>query len=79
MKHQGRFADLKEEHIAKMQAFVDQKIVHVQAHIQATAKLVEVVSPGGDVRLPAYEKSWCRGTETLHHDSGKEVILTLMI
>ena len=26
MKHQGRFAHLKPEHIAKMQAFVDERI-----------------------------------------------------
>ncbi len=45
MKHQGRFAHLKEEHIAKMQAFVDQKIAHVKAHIKATAKPVEAAPP----------------------------------
>ena len=31
MKYQGRFAHLKEEHIAKMQAFVDQKIQKIKA------------------------------------------------
>ena len=45
MKHQGRFAHLKEEHIAKMQAFVDEKIAHVKAHIKATAKPVEAAPP----------------------------------
>lgn len=40
MKPQGRFAHLKEEHIAKMQAFVDQKI----AHVKATAKPVEAAA-----------------------------------
>ena len=37
MKHQGRFKHLKEEHIAKMQAFVDEKI----RKVKATAKPVE--------------------------------------
>jgi pyruvate/2-oxoacid:ferredoxin oxidoreductase beta subunit len=41
MKLQGRFAHLKKEHIAKMQAFVDQKIQHVKA----TAKPVEAAPP----------------------------------
>jgi pyruvate ferredoxin oxidoreductase beta subunit/oxalate oxidoreductase subunit beta len=41
MKHQGRFAHLKEEHIAKMQAFVDQKI----ANVKATAKPIEAAPP----------------------------------
>ena len=41
MKLQGRFAHLKEEHIAKEQAFVDQKI----AHVKATAIPVEAVPP----------------------------------
>ena len=41
MKPQGRFAHLKEEHIAKMQAFIDQKI----AHVKATAKPVEAAPP----------------------------------
>ncbi len=31
MKYQGRFSHLKEEHIAKMQAFVDEKIQRVKA------------------------------------------------
>jgi hypothetical protein len=31
MKFQGRFAHLKEEHIAKMQAFVDEKIQKIKA------------------------------------------------
>jgi len=31
MKHQGRFAHLKEEHIAKMQAFVDEKVERLKA------------------------------------------------
>jgi pyruvate ferredoxin oxidoreductase beta subunit/oxalate oxidoreductase subunit beta len=31
MKHQGRFTHLKEEHIAKMQAFVDEKLARVKA------------------------------------------------
>lgn len=31
MKYQGRFTHLKEEHIAKMQAFVDQKIQRIKA------------------------------------------------
>ncbi len=32
MQHQGRFKHLKEEHIAKMQAFVDEKIQKVKAN-----------------------------------------------
>ena len=31
MKYQGRFTHLKEEHIAKMQAFVDEKIQRIKA------------------------------------------------
>jgi pyruvate ferredoxin oxidoreductase beta subunit/oxalate oxidoreductase subunit beta len=31
MKYQGRFAHLKEEHIARMQAFVDEKIQRIKA------------------------------------------------
>jgi hypothetical protein len=31
MKYQGRFSHLKQEHIAKMQAFVDEKISKIQA------------------------------------------------
>jgi len=31
MKYQGRFSHLKEEHIARMQAFVDEKIRKVKA------------------------------------------------
>jgi pyruvate ferredoxin oxidoreductase beta subunit/oxalate oxidoreductase subunit beta len=31
MKYQGRFSHLKEEHIAKMQAFVDEKIQRIKA------------------------------------------------
>ena len=31
MKYQGRFAHLKAEHIAKMQAFVDEKIKRIKA------------------------------------------------
>jgi len=31
MKFQGRFAHLKEQHIAKMQAFVDEKISRIKA------------------------------------------------
>jgi pyruvate ferredoxin oxidoreductase beta subunit/oxalate oxidoreductase subunit beta len=31
MKYQGRFAHLKEQHIAKMQAFVDEKISRIKA------------------------------------------------
>jgi pyruvate/2-oxoacid:ferredoxin oxidoreductase beta subunit len=31
MKFQGRFSHLKEQHIAKMQAFVDEKIQRVKA------------------------------------------------
>jgi hypothetical protein len=31
MKFQGRFSHLKEEHIAKMQAFVDEKIAGIKA------------------------------------------------
>jgi pyruvate ferredoxin oxidoreductase beta subunit/oxalate oxidoreductase subunit beta len=31
MKHQGRFAHLKEEHIAKMQAYVDEKVQKLKA------------------------------------------------
>lgn len=41
MKHQGRFKHLKEEHIAKMQAFVDEKIQKVKA----AAKPVEAPVP----------------------------------
>jgi len=41
MQHQGRFKHLKEEHIAKMQAFVDEKIQKVKA----TAKPVEAPVP----------------------------------
>jgi pyruvate ferredoxin oxidoreductase beta subunit/oxalate oxidoreductase subunit beta len=37
MKHQGRFAHLKPEHIAKMQAFVDEKIKAVQRPIPVAA------------------------------------------
>lgn len=38
MKYQGRFAHLKEEHIARMQAFVDQKIARIKA-LQAEAPI----------------------------------------
>ena len=38
MKYQGRFAHLKPEHIAKMQAFVDEKIKGIKA-ITAEAPL----------------------------------------
>jgi pyruvate ferredoxin oxidoreductase beta subunit/oxalate oxidoreductase subunit beta len=31
MKFQGRFSHLKQEHIAKMQAFVDEKIQRIKA------------------------------------------------
>jgi hypothetical protein len=31
MKYQGRFSHLKAEHIAKMQAFVDEKIQRIRA------------------------------------------------
>jgi hypothetical protein len=31
MKYQGRFTHLKQEHIAKMQAFVDEKIQRIKA------------------------------------------------
>ena len=31
MKYQGRFSHLKPEHIAKMQAFVDEKIQRINA------------------------------------------------
>jgi hypothetical protein len=31
MKYQGRFSHLKAEHIAKMQAFVDEKIAKIKA------------------------------------------------
>ena len=31
MKYQGRFTNLKQEHIAKMQAFVDEKIQRIKA------------------------------------------------
>ena len=31
MKYQGRFSHLKAEHIAKMQAFVDEKIQKIKA------------------------------------------------
>ena len=37
MKPQGRFAHLKPEHIAKMQAFVDEKIKQVQRPIPVAA------------------------------------------
>ena len=33
MKHQGRFAHLKPEHIAKMQAFIDERIKNVKERI----------------------------------------------
>jgi pyruvate ferredoxin oxidoreductase beta subunit/oxalate oxidoreductase subunit beta len=41
MKLQNRFKHLKEEHIAKMQVFVDQKI----ARVKATAKPIEAAPP----------------------------------
>jgi hypothetical protein len=31
MKFQGRFTHLKEEHVAKMQAFVDEKLQKIKA------------------------------------------------
>jgi pyruvate ferredoxin oxidoreductase beta subunit/oxalate oxidoreductase subunit beta len=37
MQHQGRFAHLKPEHIAKMQAFVDEKIKQVKEAIPVAA------------------------------------------
>jgi pyruvate ferredoxin oxidoreductase beta subunit/oxalate oxidoreductase subunit beta len=40
MKHQGRFAHLKEEHIARMQAFVDEKVGRLKAAAKPAAACV---------------------------------------
>ena len=39
MKHQGRFAHLKPEHIAKMQAFIDERIKAVKERVAVAAPI----------------------------------------
>jgi hypothetical protein len=53
MKFQGRFTHLKEEHIAKMQAFVDEKI----SRIKAIAVEASIPTPKEQAWL---HTTWCK-------------------